>query len=995
MVRKSFPIMVAWTEKFLPLSEQSQLLRDIHRHLIYQPIKHFTNSAKEVTQSLIHKRRRPNIGARPSLLAQPVIFGSSGEGLEWPFFDHQPLRIDQSLPSYGQASSSEDCNSSQSKKTSVKRRRLKTNHSVMPQNLSTTEVPNSLEKDAHLTRFRRNSGRGQQLILPRWAGPLFPQTQTLTQFPRRVVEMMCGPCDIETDQADGQFSLPNGSVRGFATNQPYFSQGQLIMDGTIPPYEINQPYSAQVPLIMDGAIAPRETNQPFSPRVPLIMDRAFPQENQSFLAQAPLIMDAAIPPRETNQPYSDQGQLIMDGAIPQANQPFSAQVPLIMDRAIPQANQPFLAQAPLIMDGAIPPREMNQPYSDQAELIMDGAIPPHEVNQQYSAQAPLMTDYGMIQPYSSEQHLVTNPSFQQTIPDLGLLNTGPALFEEALTQITPSLAQFAHTDSFQPQTNFVEDSFLCDQNLGSSLFLPDALMNMDPGSNASAFLVPGGSSHLAQSYLDYDTGILFDMGANMIPSNRGIGVNSMPMPMLAGLPPAGPQQSWTNAFNHFQQPYQQFYPQSSFDFLLPSQRGGKRGPFRDPNLREQTALTRKIGSCIRCRMQRIRCERNPNETGGPCLTCLKVANTKAGRFPCLRYKITDIKLFKSGQVPGFEWTQRWANNIADPIQKWASTEMKVIHISTTYSKKTIELQVRQFVPMEGDKLERTWVHQGTKKSVTVPPYALMDLDAGKKAYLKHIYASMGDTLQLVAERSRGLVRMTYIQAFRVYRDPAIPEDWKQLLDWTFRLWMSVRLSTTSDFIVGEEKLGMADDILDETHPNPGRIPVPPVLGAQLDLVMIHQIQVRLRHEVLDKLQKMILKNKPDTWFVTYLVLFLLLHNAALITAHDASYARKHGILSRFARIDRVAAYQLGANILLAHFHYCNKGWYPFSDKCKEQDLRTLADLSDDRVKFVQETRRIAKANAPRWERLRESGASENDYYFVSQLFEEDWQPRRV
>ncbi|KAG6271608.1 hypothetical protein E4U49_003621 [Claviceps purpurea] len=849
----------------------------------------------------------------------------------------------------------------------------------MPQNLSTTEVPNSLEKDAHLTRFRRNSGHGQQLILPRWAGPLFPHTQTLTQFPRRVVEMMCGPCDAETDQADGHFSLPNGPVRGFATNQPYFSQGQLIMDGTIPPYETNQPYSAQGQLMMDGAIPPREMNQPFSARVPLIMDRA-------------------NLPREANQPFSAQVPLIMDRVIPQASQPFLAQAPLIMDAAIPprEANQPHSDLGQLIMDTAIHPREMNQPYSNQAELIMDGAIPPHEVHQQYSAQAPLMADYGMIQPYSAEQHLVTNPSFQQTIPDLGLLNTGPTLFEGAMTQITPSLAQYAHTGSLQPQTDFVEDSFLCDQNLGSSLFFPDALMNMDPGSNTSAFLAPSGSSHLAQSYLDYDTGILFDMGANMIPSNHGIGVNSMPLPMLAnGLPPAGPQQSWTNAITHCQQPYQQFYPQSSFDFLLANQRGGKRGPFRDPSLREQTALTRKIGSCIRCRMQRIRCERNPNETGGPCLTCLKVANTKAGRFPCLRYKITDIKLFKSGQVPGFEWTQRWANNITDPIQKWASTEVKVIHISTTYSKKTIELQVRQFVPLEGDKLERTWVHQGTKKSVTVPPYALMDLDAGKKAYLKHIYASMGDTLQLVAERSRGLVRMTYIQAFRVYRDPAIPEDWKQLLDWTFRLWMSVRLSTTSDFIVGEEKLGMADDILDETHPNPGRIPVPPVLGAQLDLVMIHQIQVRLRHEVLDKLQKMILKNKPDTWFVTYLVLFLLLHNAALITAHDASYARKHGILSRFARIDRVAAYQLGANILLAHFHYCNKGWYPFSDKCKEQDLRTLADLSDDRVKFVQETRRIAKANAPRWERLRESGASENDYYFVSQLFEEDWHPRRV
>lgn len=46
--------------------------------------------------------------------------------------------------------------------------------------------------------------------------------------------------------------------------------------------------------------------------------------------------------------------------------------------------------------------------------------------------------------------------------------------------------------------------------------------------------------------------------------------------------------------------------QANFEIVLPNQRGGKRGPFKDPNLREQTAQTRKIGSCIRCRMQRIR-----------------------------------------------------------------------------------------------------------------------------------------------------------------------------------------------------------------------------------------------------------------------------------------------------------------------------------------------------------------------------------------------------
>jgi hypothetical protein len=71
--------------------------------------------------------------------------------------------------------------------------------------------------------------------------------------------------------------------------------------------------------------------------------------------------------------------------------------------------------------------------------------------------------------------------------------------------------------------------------------------------------------------------------------------------------------------------------------------------------------------------------------------------------------------------------------------------------------------------------------------------------------------------------------------------------------------------------------------------------MPPVLGAQLDLILIQHIQTRLRRELLDKLQKTILKNKHSTWFVTYLVTFILLHNSALITAHDANYARKHGM----------------------------------------------------------------------------------------------------
>jgi hypothetical protein len=91
--------------------------------------------------------------------------------------------------------------------------------------------------------------------------------------------------------------------------------------------------------------------------------------------------------------------------------------------------------------------------------------------------------------------------------------------------------------------------------------------------------------------------------------------------------------------------------------------------------------------------------------------------------------------------------------------------------------------------------------------------------------------------------------------------------------------------------VGEETLGISS--LDETSPTPGQVPIPCVMGAQLDLILIHQIQSKLRRSVLEKLEKMVSKRKHNTWMVTYLVTFVLLHNTSLITAHDASYALKH------------------------------------------------------------------------------------------------------
>ncbi|KAF4774829.1 hypothetical protein HER10_EVM0003810 [Colletotrichum scovillei] len=445
---------------------------------------------------------------------------------------------------------------------------------------------------------------------------------------------------------------------------------------------------------------------------------------------------------------------------------------------------------------------------------------------------------------------------------------------------------------------------------------------------------------------------------------------------------------------------------ASLDVVFPNQRppAAKRGPFKDQKAREETAATRKNGSCIRCKMQRVRCKTDPDDPKGPCLGCKPRSNNNHHkqliRQPCVRHKITECHFFKKGQAPGFEWTQRFNNGIVDNINNWASNEVRIVRLWEGYTPSSmwVQLSVREFVPQPGDKLERTWVtEEGEKKSVAIPTYAITNLDDAQTAYEDYIKRGVVECFNSVVESVMGvrdrLLFETYLKAWKLSQDPSTAQDEKELLLQTLELWMAVRLTTKSIEIVGDDTLGMTRDILDSSSPQHGRIPLPPVMGAQLDLVLIQHIQTRLRREMLEKLQKMTLQNKQKTWLTTYLVTFMLLHNIALVTDHDASYARKHGMKTKFARQTDVQEYHMGGTILLAYFHYCNKGIYPFSEDCRDQDLRTLAQLDDDAVQFIHYTRAMAMQNKREWEEVQRANQYEQPYFFVSQLFQRDWQPQ--
>lgn len=132
---------------------------------------------------------------------------------------------------------------------------------------------------------------------------------------------------------------------------------------------------------------------------------------------------------------------------------------------------------------------------------------------------------------------------------------------------------------------------------------------------------------------------------------------------------------------------------------------------------------------------------NPNDPRFVCLVCknIKAANMKVQQLPCIRNRVTEIKLYKIGQVPKLEWSQRWSSRTNPKIDTWASKDIIPIQVSEGYTSTPLKLIVREFKPAERDVLQRSWVGEGgEKKSVTIPSYAIEDLTAAKDAYRRYI-----------------------------------------------------------------------------------------------------------------------------------------------------------------------------------------------------------------------------------------------------------------
>ena len=245
------------------------------------------------------------------------------------------------------------------------------------------------------------------------------------------------------------------------------------------------------------------------------------------------------------------------------------------------------------------------------------------------------------------------------------------------------------------------------------------------------------------------------------------------------------------------------------------------------------------------------------------------------------------------------------------IKNWRSREVKVIHVTQDVGGAWYKLKVKEFVPVEGDALERRWMTNGRQESFRCAPYAIADMKEAGHDLIRFANSHLGTAICHYIDEDDDLLRDTYAMAYRCSRfaevssyqiSPLTPadsiwqrEDERELLQHVLRLWCALRMESRSDRICSKETLGMEPQNYGPKCPNSGNILLPPVLNAQMEVIVTVMILLPMKKLVLNGLEKLFRENKRELWFTIYLSMFILLHSCALLTEADNRRARKQGM----------------------------------------------------------------------------------------------------
>lgn len=161
-----------------------------------------------------------------------------------------------------------------------------------------------------------------------------------------------------------------------------------------------------------------------------------------------------------------------------------------------------------------------------------------------------------------------------------------------------------------------------------------------------------------------------------------------------------------------------------------------------------------------------KCVPDPSDPTGYCLTCIMITGQTLSNLPCLRYKISDAQLIDHGTCPRASWSRRWEKMEMIDIKDWRSSEIKIISITQDVGGMSYNLKTREFIPIEGDALERKWMTNGEQQSFKCAPYAIENMKEAGRTLNRFVDGHIGSSICYYIDETDTLLRDTYSMAYR-------------------------------------------------------------------------------------------------------------------------------------------------------------------------------------------------------------------------------------
>lgn len=309
----------------------------------------------------------------------------------------------------------------------------------------------------------------------------------------------------------------------------------------------------------------------------------------------------------------------------------------------------------------------------------------------------------------------------------------------------------------------------------------------------------------------------------------------------------------------------------------------------DKAARKETSNTRKIGACLRCRLQRVRCSDSGPAPDFLCRACANVCRLSKKtiyRIVCCRSRLNHGALHRSN---GLYYTTRFTHEeVIDVVSK---SRVVTVEVTQGICKVPIRLRVRRFEPQEGDVINRKYSENGVVKEQSLQPYCLASVEETANEFKTYVNDNAFDSLEEAAKNSDELVKATFRMIAKECRavddgESERANSLREFLRKFVRMWFALRHESSVGWICGAETLGSQPG----EAPGPGPA-IPRMIVAQFDSIRHEKIFKVMVPRVLKETEALLCSQKEDALFTVYLASFLLLHQVSKCSSDRARWAR--------------------------------------------------------------------------------------------------------